>query len=423
MGNAPFDFTSDDISTLTCIGDIAWDLVERKRAERDRDELQSQLAQAQKMEAIGTLAGGVAHDFNNILHGILGGLSMLELHATAQGRADIQEMQALVGRGAELARQLLGFARRGKYDVEPLHLGPVLQGTSEMFGRTRRDISIELDVAPGLRRVLIDHTQLEQVLLNLLVNAGQAMPEGGRLRLRADNVELATATAKLHSVEPGPFVRLSVSDTGLGMDTTTQARIFEPFFTTKGSGGTGLGLASVYGIVHSHHGFITVESQLRVGTTFTLFLPATTRTPSFHKLQAPSTVRGTGTILVIDDEDMILRICSRLLQSAGYQVLTASSGKDGIELVRKHGDGIALVILDMVMPDMSGGQTYEVLRQIAPGLKVLLASGYSIEGQAQELLALGCCGFIQKPFGAEVLSAKVQGILSAPVEGGRADER
>ena len=425
VGNAPVDFTADDISTVACVGDVAWDLVERKRAEREREQLHSQLAHAQKMEAIGTLAGGVAHDFNNILHGILGGLTMLELHKpNDDGTSYIQEMKALVERGAELARQLLGFARRGKYDVEPLDLGSVLQGTSDMFGRTRKDVRIELDVAPGLRRVLMDHTQLEQVLLNLLVNAGQAMPEGGRLRLRADNAELAKTTALRHGVEPGPFIKLIVADTGAGMDSTTQARIFEPFFTTKGAGqGTGLGLASVYGIVTSHGGFITVESQLKMGTTFTLFLPATSRTPSFHRLQQPLVVRGAGTILVVDDEDMILRVCSRVLQGLGYEVLTAGSGREGIELVRKHGSGISLVILDMVMPDMSGRQTFEVLQQIEPGIKVLLASGYSMEGQARDLLAHGCCGFIQKPFGTAVLSAKLQEILCPPATDERASAR
>jgi signal transduction histidine kinase len=180
-----------------------------------------------------------------------------------------------VKRGADLSRQLLGFARRGKYVVEPLELRPVLELTSGMFGRTRTDVPIELEVAPGLRRVLMDQTQLEQVLMNLFVNAGQAMPDGGRLCLRADDTVLAKETAKLHSVEPGPFVRLIVADTGVGMDATTQARIFEPFFTTRGPGrGPGLGLAAVYGIVHSHGGFITVESQPKRGTSFTLFLPA-----------------------------------------------------------------------------------------------------------------------------------------------------
>ena len=414
VGNAGVDYASNSIDLVSRVGDMAWDLVERKRAAQEREALQVELMQAQKMEAIGTLAGGVAHDFNNLLHGILGGLSMLEIDQTVQHRGAIQEMKVLVECGAELARELLGFARRGKYDVEPLDLGSVLEKTTEMFERTRGDVSILLDVAPELRRVLMDHTQLEHILLNLLVNAGQAMLDGGRIRLRAENVELANEVARSHRVQPGGFVKLVVSDTGVGMDAATQARIFEPFFTTRERGrGTGLGLASVYGIVESHGGFITVESQLNVGTTFTLFLPATDRPSVPEKRDEPSVQRGSGTILVVDDEELVLRVCVRLLRSLGYDVMTASSGQECIELVRKHGEKVSLVILDMMMPVMSGRQTYQELSQIAPSLKVLIASGFSLEGQARELLALGCSGFIQKPFGLAVLSTKVQEVLSS----------
>jgi PAS domain S-box-containing protein len=414
VGNAADDYTSADIDAVGRVGDMAWELVERKRAAQDREALQAELVQAQKMEAIGTLAGGVAHDFNNILHGILGGLSLLEIDRSVERRGAIQDMKALVERGAELARQLLGFARRGKYDVEPLDLGSVLEKAATMFERTRGDVSIQLEVAPGLKRVLMDHTQLEHALLNLLVNAGHAMLDGGRLRLRAENVVLANEVAQSHRVQPGGFVKLVVSDTGVGMDAATQARIFEPFFTTKERGrGSGLGLASVYGIVESHGGFITVESQLEVGTTFTLFLPATDRASVPPKHDGATVQNGSGTILVVDDEEMVLRVCVRLLRSLGYDVLTASSGKQCIELVREHTNTISLVILDMMMPVMSGRDTYHELRKVAPELKVLLASGFSLEGQAQDLLALGCSGFIQKPFGLAVLSAAVQEVLSA----------
>jgi signal transduction histidine kinase/FixJ family two-component response regulator/PAS domain-containing protein len=415
VGNAAVDFTARDVEAVGCLGDMAWDLVERKRAEQERQELQSQLMHAQKMEAIGTLAGGIAHDFNNLLHGILGGLSMMELEPVADHQSDIQDMRALVERGAELSRQLLGFARRGKYDVQPLELGPVLEKTSEMFGRTRKDISIQLDVAPDLRRVLMDHSQLEQVLLNLFVNAGQAMLDGGRIGLRAANIVLSDEAAAVHRVQAGQFVQLLVSDSGVGMDAATQARIFEPFFTTRERGqGTGLGLASVYGIVHSHDGFVTVESQLGMGTTFSLFLPVTEQAPLPKKSDMRPIEHGSGTILVVDDEEPILRLCSRLLRSLGYEVLTASTGEQARELVREQGERIALVILDMIMPGMNGRQTFEALRQLAPGLKVLLASGFSGDGQAQELLALGCNGFIQKPFGRATLSATVREVLSPP---------
>jgi signal transduction histidine kinase len=385
---------------------VAVDITARRHAE-------AQLAEAQKMEAIGTLAGGIAHDFNNILHGMLGGLSMLELHRSGEHRAEIQEMKALVERGANLARQLLGFARRGKYDVKPLDLGLVVAKTSETFARTHRNVAIGLDVAPALRPVLMDHTQLEQVLLNLLTNADQAMPDGGRIVLRAENVALAQQVARSRGVEPGSFVKLTISDTGSGMDAATQARIFEPFFTTKAPGrSSGLGLASAYGIIGSHGGFITVESRLRVGTTFTLFLPATERADEQELQGAAPLAMGTGTILIVDDEELILKVCAQLLRTAGYQVLTASSGKKAIELLSKHREGISLVVLDMIMPDMNGRQTFEALRQIMPDIKVLLASGFTREAQARALLELGCSGFIQKPFGPGLMLEKVQEILA-----------
>jgi len=281
-----------------------------------------------------------------------------------------------------------------------------------MYGRTRANITIQLDLAPDLLAVFMDHSQLEQVLLNLLVNAGQAMPGGGHLLLHAENADLADENGSQLGVPPGRYVKLLVTDTGSGMDAKTMSRIFEPFFTTKAPGqGTGLGLASVYGIIQNHAGFIGVESEMGKGTTFTLLLPATERPVAEDKTPKPVLQRGTGTILVVDDEAQVLKVCARLLEKLGYQVLTASEGAQAIELVRQHGAKISLVLLDMTMPKMSGRQTYEAMREILPGIKVLLSSGYSIEGQAQALLDGGCNGFIQKPFDAVALSAKVQGLL------------
>jgi len=377
------------------------------------------LAQAQKMEAIGTLAGGIAHDFNNILAGILGGLALVELEVEdgSTSKTDLQEMKGLVNRGAELTKQLLGFARLGKYDLKPLDLTRTVAKTSAMYGRARTDISVQLDFAPGLLAVLMDHSQLEQVLLNLLVNAGQAMPHGGQLLLRAENADLADEKGSLLGVPPGLYVKLLVTDTGSGMDAKTMGRIFEPFFTTKGAGeGTGLGLASVYGIIKNHAGFIGVESEKGKGTTFTLLLPATERQVAEDKTPMAVLQHGTGTILVVDDEAQIVKFCARLLQKFGYEVLVAPGGRQAVELVRRYGAKISLVLLDMTMPEMSGRQTYETLRAIMPGIKVLLSSGRSIEGEAQQLLDSGCNGFIQKPFDAVVLSAKVQDILQSKAD-------
>jgi len=380
----------------------------------ERDELRSQLLHAQKMEAIGTFAGGIAHDFNNILGGIQGGLSLLDLDLgeSSHHHPDLQDMMALVERGADLTRQLLGFARRGKYDVRPVDMAHVIAKTIAMFGRTRRDITIDFDVAPGLRAVLMDHTQIQQVLLNLVINAGQAMPEGGKLHLFAENVELASKEVEPHGAAPGHYVKVVIADNGVGMDSATQARIFEPFFTTKGPGqGTGLGLASVYGIIKSHCGIITVESELGKGTSFKLFLPASEQQVANESAPAPSIKHGVGTILVVDDEEQIVKAYSRLLNRIGYDVLTASCGKEAIEVLRQHGKRISLVILDMIMPDMSGRQTYDALQKVTPGIKVLLATGFAIDGQAQDILAHGCNGFIQKPFDPATLSEKILEIL------------
>ena len=420
MGNKEAGYTTEDVSTISTLADLAWEIAERRRAEHEREELQLQLAQAQKMEAIGTLAGGIAHDFNNILAGILGGLALIELDVGDDSgcTSDVQEMKALVDRGAALTKQLLGFARLGKYDLKPLDLALVVARTSAMYGRARSDITIGLDLAPDLLAVFMDHSQLEQVLLNLFVNAGQAMAEGGHLLLHAENAELGDENGALLGVPPGRYVKVLVTDTGSGMDAKTMGRIFEPFFTTKAPGqGTGLGLASVYGIIKNHAGFIGVESEMGKGTTFTLLLPATERPVADAKTPKPVLQRGTGTILVVDDEAQVLKVCARLLQKLGYEVLTASGGREAIELVRQQKAKISLVLLDMTMPEMSGRQTYESLQKILPGVKVLLSSGYSIEGQAQALLDSGCNGFIQKPFDALALSTKVQELLQPIPQG------
>jgi two-component system, cell cycle sensor histidine kinase and response regulator CckA len=393
---------------------IFQDITERKQAEAEKERLHTQLLQSQKMEAIGTLAGGIAHDFNNILAGLLSGLSLLELEPStpAEREADITDMKALVARGAHLIRELLGFARRGKYDVKPLDLGSIAQKTLALFSSTRRDITFHLDLAPRLSPVLMDHTQMEQVLLNLFVNASQAMEGGGQLLLRVEDAQLEPEDTAPHSAASGHFVKITITDTGAGMDAATRARIFEPFFTTKASEkGTGLGLASVYGIIKSYQGFIEVESTLGAGSTFRIFLPASGEPTTAEKPKAGTVQRGKGTILVVDDEAMILKSSARLLKMMGYDVLTAQGGQEAIQLLKQHKESISLVILDLTMPKMSGTSTYKAIREVTQDVKVLLSSGYSIEGQAQALLEQGCSGFIQKPFDTSTLSAKVAALF------------
>lgn len=392
------------------------DITQRKEAEYERKRLEAQLHVAQKMEAVGTLAGGVAHDFNNILGGVMLGLTGLAMDpdTPAAHREEILEMKALVQRGADLTKQLLGFARGGKYDVRPLDLAAAAQQTARMFGRSRPDVTIECEFAPGLEPVLMDHAQLEQVLLNLLLNAGQAMPCGGKVRVTGENATVSRPDAESHGVEPGRFVKLVVADTGCGMDEATQARIFEPFFTTKPPGlGTGLGLASVYGIVKNHGGFVVVHSHLGRGSTFAIHVPATEQRVAVQPAPAPLAPSGHGTILIVDDEKQLLKCTARLLRALGYEVLTAADGRVAIDLVRQHRDDLALVLLDMTMPEMSGADTFDAIREIAPSMKVLLASGYTIDGQAQKLLDRGCNGFIQKPYDATALCQKIEAVRQA----------
>jgi PAS domain S-box-containing protein len=390
---------------ILCIGN---DITERKK-------LEAQLQQAQKMEAIGTLAGGVAHDFNNLLMGIQGRTSLMLMGTDPSHphHAHLKGIEESVESASELTRQLLGFARGGKYEVKTTNLNELLTRNSDMFARTKKEISIYKKFQEDIWPVDVDQGQIEQVLLNLYVNAWQAMPGGGELYLETKNVSLSKKFVRPFQLEPGRFVKVSVTDTGIGMDEKTQQRIFDPFFTTKEMGrGTGLGLASAYGIIKNHGGIIDVSGKKGDGTTFTIYLPASEKGFEEHEQKPSDTVKeGTETILFVDDEEMILEVGKELLKEMGYRVQTARSGTEAIELYKDHKNSIDLVILDMIMPEMSGGEAFDRLKEMNPGLKVLLSSGYSIDGQADDIMARGCNGFIQKPFDLAELSAKIREIV------------
>ena len=390
------------------------DITERKRAEEEKKKLQTQLQQAQKIEAIGTLAGGIAHDFNNLLMAIQGRTSIM-LMKKDSSHPDIRHLKGIednVESAADLTRQLLGFARGGKYEVKPTDLNEVVNKQNRMFGRTKKEITIRGKYEENLWPVEADRGQIEQVLLNLYVNAWQAMPGGGDLYLETKNVTLDETDVKPFAVEPGGYVKISVTDTGVGMDKATREKIFEPFFTTKEMGrGTGLGLASAYGIIKNHGGFINVYSEKGHGTTFNVYLPASEKKIIEEKKPAGDTLRGTETVLFVDDEDMIIEVAEELFEELGYKVLTTGSGREAIETYEKNKERIDMVLLDMVMPDMSGGETYDKLKEINPDVKVLLASGYSMNGTATEIMDRGCNGFIQKPFKMKELSQKLREIL------------
>jgi len=284
--------------------------------------------------------------------------------------------------------------------------------TAETFGRMRKDIRIHCDLADSLKRIIADRGQLEQVLLNLFVNAADAMPNGGQLLLETRNATHHDIPAKGYTVNPGDYVRLSVRDTGVGMDRETLVRIFDPFFTTKRMGrGTGLGLASAYGIVKGHGGYIDVESELGAGSVFFVYLPATDQPPAPEAKAARQAEPGAGTVLLVDDELSVLEVTARMMERLGYTVVMAASGHEALTLYRGDPGRFRLVILDMIMPETGGGEVFDELKRINPEVRVLLASGYSMQGQARTIMNRGCTGFIQKPFTMDDLSLKLRAAL------------
>ncbi len=376
--------------------------------------LEAQLRQAQKMEAIGTLAGGIAHDFNNLLMGIQGRTSLMSMDSDVS-HAQLEHLKGIqdhVQSAADLTRQLLGFARGGKYEVTPTDINTLLRRTSRMFGRTKKEINIHEKYAEDLWTVETDQAQIEQVLLNLYVNAWHAMPGGGELHLQTENVTLEAPFTKSYGVEPGRFVKISIADTGAGMDKKTRDRIFDPFFTTKEMGrGTGLGLASAYGIINNHGGIILVDSAEGEGSVFSIFLPASEKEVPLELPTYERILEGEETILLVDDEELVMGVAQQMLEKLGYRVIPAGNGGEALRIFEEERGSIDMVILDMIMPDMGGGEIFDRLKGLAPGVKVLLSSGYSIDGRATEIINRGCDGFIQKPFNIKALSHKIREIL------------
>ena len=392
------------------------DVTERVQSQKQLKLLREQVLQSEKMKAVGVLAGGVAHDFNNLLMGIQGNASLMLLamdtrHAHYERLKNIEKY---VQQGADLTRQLLGFARGGKYEVKPTDINRLLEDELRLFLETHKELVIQKHYQEGIWTVDVDRGQIVQALMNLFINAWQAMPGGGELHVKTQNVNIDAHQGHFHQVDPGKYVKVSIKDSGVGMDEATLDRIFEPFFTTKEMGrGTGLGLASVYGTIKNHGGFIYVESELGKGTTFYAHLPASmSALEETKKDLSAKPFQGKGEkILLVDDEEMVLEVGGEMLKTIGYQVVTAKRGEMAVDIVKEEKNGIALVLLDMIMPGMGGGETYDRLKEIAPDIKVLLSSGYSIDGQAREILDRGCDGFIQKPFNLEKLSRMVQETL------------
>ena len=399
-------YHDEEIVGATC---VARDVTERKK-------LESKLIQAQKMESIGTLAGGVAHDFNNLLMGIQGytSLMLLDLDAIHPHYARLKSIEEQVRSGADLTKQLLGFARGGKYQVTTIDLNDVIEKSSVMFGRTKKEISIHCNLDSNLWPVEADRGQIEQALLNLYVNAWQAMPGGGKLYIDTQNIIIGDNYVSTFTIEPGNYIKISVTDTGLGMDDKTIERIFDPFFTTKEMGrGTGLGLASVYGIIKGHRGMIKVYSEKGHGTTFTIYLPSSTKNvmPEKELHSVEETLRGHETILLVDDEEVILDVSKAILENLGYRIISSDKGEEAIKIYKTDPNKIDLVILDMILPGMSGMETFDRLKEINPNIKVILSSGYSLNGNARNLINKGCRAFIQKPFSISAISSTIRRVL------------
>ncbi len=383
----------------------------------ERRKLEAVVLQAQKMESVGILAGGIAHEINNLLMGIQGNASLLQIHMNPQdpGYERLAHIQNQVHSGANLTQQLLGFARKGRYEVRPTDLNALVQMTTEVFGRTKKELRIEGRYAEDLWSVEVDAGQIEQVLLNLYINAWQAMPAGGKLRIETRNTILDQTDAKAHDVSPGPYAQISVSDTGVGMDEKTKARVFEPFFTTRVlRQGKGLGLAAAYGIIRGHRGYISASSEIGHGTTITLCLPASNRT-TVQEIRPPTEdLQGHERILIVDDELFIIDVTQDILKTLGYEVITAQGGEEAIRIYREQQGSIDLVILDMIMPEMGGEEVFGHLKAINPQVRAILASGYSINSQAQRIMEQGCRAFLQKPFGMAELSRKIREVLDQP---------
>jgi PAS domain S-box-containing protein len=384
-------------------------------------KLEEQFYQSQKMESIGTLAGGIAHDFNNLLMGIQGNVSVMQLEVDSDDslQESIQSIARCVKSGSQLTNQLLAFARGGKYVVTPSNLNTIVHKAVEIFGRTKKEIDLHPVFAKDIWPVEVDPGQIEQVLMNLYVNAWQAMPDGGDLYIELENVQLDEQYARLKpfNLRPGRYVKISVTDTGVGMSPETQKRIFEPFFSTKEKGmGTGLGLASAYGIIKNHNGFINCYSELGHGTTFNVYFPVCEEHyPPEEGAGEDELVQGVPggdeTILFVDDDEEIISVGRKILASLGYAVLVAEGGQAAVDLFLDQGSRIDLVILDYVMPGMGGREVFDAIKQIRPDVKVLLSSGYSSTDQVAALIERGCNGFIQKPYDTVKMSRIIRTIL------------
>jgi len=381
---------------------------------------EEQLRQAQKMEAVGTLAGGIAHDFNNILTVIIGNaeLALMNVGKDDSLQKEIKEIKAAGKRAAALTRQLLAFSRKQIIQPKILDLNELLTDIDKMLGRLiGEDVEILTIPEPALWQVEIDPGQMEQVVMNLAINARDAMSKGGKLTIETANVDLDGNYFRKHGIkeeQSGTYVMLAVSDTGIGMDKETQEHIFEPFFTTKGIGkGTGLGLSTVYGIVKQNNGFIWTYSESGQGSTFKIYLPkAKGGVASEKKEQHPETeLGGSETVLIVEDDDNLRKLAQKALKQYGYRVLKAENGEDALRVSDEHDGSIQILITDVVMPKMGGKEIAERLQPLYPQMKVIYMSGYMDNAIVRHGVLAPGLNFLEKPFTLENLVRKVREVL------------
>jgi len=396
------------------------DITERKRAEEERQKLEAQVQHAQKLESLGVLAGGIAHDFNNLLTSILGhaDLALLKLPSASPARDNLKEIETASRRAAELCNQMLAYSGKGKFIVEPTSLNEVIEEMAHLLEISiSKNAVLKFNFAENLPAVEADATQMRQVVMNLITNASEAIGErSGVISISTGAMECGRAylaeTYLNEQLQEGAYVYLEVSDSGDGMDEETTSKIFDPFFTTKFTG-RGLGLAAVQGIVRGHGGAIKIYSELGKGTTFKILFPAASHPAEEMKREAAEIEnwRGSGTVLVVDDEETVRTVAKRMLQTAGFDVLTTTDGREAVEVFREHADEITLVLLDMTMPYMSGEETFREIRRIKSDAPVILSSGYKEQEVTNHFAGKGLAGFIQKPYQYKTLVEKIRSIL------------
>jgi len=396
-------------------------IVENIRDVTEHKHLEAQFLHAQKMEAVGRLAGGIAHDFNNLLTVISGNteLAMMSVDVNDPLQDELKQVQEAAIRASDLIRQLLAFGRKQVMELKSLNLNHIIENTHKMLRRIiGEDIELETILARYLWRVKVDPAQIEQVIVNLAVNARDAMPRGGKLTIETDKVELDESYTSIHpQIIPGKYAMMAISDTGVGMTEEVRAKIFEPFFTTKETGrGTGLGLSTVYGIIKQSGGFIWVYSELGKGTAFKIYLPMVPEAAETisQENKSPDLPRGTEAILVVEDDDNVRQLTCRILERQGYSVTQARTGMEACSMCHEIKEPIDLVVTDVVMPGINGAELMERIRIILPDVKVLFVSGYT----SNVIVHNGILGtntpYLQKPFNPNDLIKKVQGVLNLP---------